>query len=62
MIPHMSIVQRIIAWLLWRFEGFGSVESAEFDVIQHPELLRCASLLRDYWYIKNFELRGEVDA
>lgn len=60
MIPYMSIVHRIIAWLLWHFEGFDSVESAEFDVIHHPELLKCASLLRDYWYIKNAELyKGE---
>lgn len=56
MIPYLSIGQRIIAWLLWKFERFDSVESAEFDVLHHPELLRCASLLRDYWYIKNVKL------
>lgn len=54
MIPHMTIRQRILAWLLWRFEGFDSMETAELE-IRHPELLKCASLLRDYWYVKNAE-------
>ena len=62
MIPRLTIGQRIIAWLLWRFERFESVEGAEFEVM-HPELLRCSSLLRDYWYVKNAklgELRGDA--
>ena len=53
MIPRMTIKQRIIAWLLWRFEQFDSVGNAEFSILIHPELLRCVSLLSDYWYIKN---------
>ena len=58
MIPILTLRQRIIAWLLWRFEGFDSVDDAEFDVIEMPQLLRCASLLRDYWYVKKAK---EVD-
>lgn len=52
MIPYLTIRQRIIAWLLWRFECFDSMETAEFEILGHPELLRCSSLLRDYWYVK----------
>lgn len=52
MIPHLTILQRIIAWLLWRFERFDSEETAEFNILRYPELLCCASLLRDYWYVK----------
>lgn len=55
MTPYLSIVQRVIAWLLWRFEGFDSDETAAFEILEHPELLRCASLLRDYWYAKRAE-------
>lgn len=53
MIPHMTIRQRIIAWLLWRFERFGSMENAEFSILYSPQTLLCVSLLSDYWYIKN---------
>lgn len=52
MIPYMSVFWRIVAWLLWRFEGFDSTETAEFEILEHPELLHCASILRDYWYIR----------
>ena len=52
MIPYLTIRQRIIAWLLWQFERFDSMETAEFEILDHPELLRCSSLLRDYWYVK----------
>lgn len=52
MIPFMTIRQRIIAWLLWRFERFGSEEDAEFAILKRPDFLRCSSLLRDYWYVK----------
>lgn len=53
MIPHMTIRQRIIAWLLWRFERFDSMEDAEVSIFFNTELLRCVSILGDYWYIKN---------
>ena len=63
MIPHMTIKHRIIAWLLWCFEGFDSMETAEFGIVEHPELLKCASLLREYWYVKNAKLheKGEME-
>lgn len=53
MIPYISWWRRIIAWLLWRFEGFEDMDDARFNVIEHPELLRIVSLLRDYWYDRN---------
>ena len=52
MIPYMSLFRRLIAWLLWRYEGFESLDDAAFYVLDHPDLTRVASLLRDYWYIK----------
>ena len=58
MIPYMSVFQRVVAWLLWRFEGFDSAETAEFEILEHPELLRCTSILRDYWYVRRAQ---EVD-
>ena len=59
MIPRMTIRQRIIAWLLWRFERFDSMVEAEFNILAYPELLRCVSLLSDYWYIKNAREGGD---
>lgn len=59
MIPHMTIMQCIIAWLLWRFERFDSMGEAEFSILINPELLRCVSLLSDYWYIKNAKDGGD---
>ena len=53
MIPYISWWRRIIAWLLWHFEGFEDMDDARFNVIEHPELLRIVSLLRDYWYDRN---------
>lgn len=51
MIPWLSLRQRFIAWLLWQFERFDSMETARVAV-EHPEVLRCSSLLRDYFYVK----------
>lgn len=58
MTPYISLKRRIIAWLLWHFEGYKSVDDAEFYVLQHPEVTRAASLMRDYWYAKKAK---EVD-
>ncbi|MBR2683008.1 MAG: hypothetical protein IKE22_07075 [Atopobiaceae bacterium] len=55
MIPYISWWRRIIAWLLWRFEGYESIDGARFCIIEHPELTRTACLMRDYWYAKNAE-------
>lgn len=50
MTPYLSLKRRILAWLLWHFEGFGDLDEASFYVLDHPELLRIVSLLRDYYY------------
>ena len=50
MIPYLSWTRRILAWLLWRFEGFTDLDEACFYTLDHPELLRTVSLLRDYYY------------
>ena len=38
MIPYMSVFRRIVAWLLWRFEGFDNTETAEFEVLLESAL------------------------
>ena len=43
MIPRLTLQQRIIAWLLWKLEGFDSLETADVAV-NHPEVLGCVSL------------------
>ena len=52
MIPHLNWRQRIIAWLLWHFEGYRSTDDARFNIIEHPDLSRTSCLMRDYWYAK----------
>lgn len=52
MTPYISLKRRIIAWLLWHFEGYKSVDAAEFYILKYPENTRAASLMRDYWYMK----------
>ena len=52
MIPFMTIRQRIIAWLLWRFERFDSEAVARFAILERPDFLRSTALLREYWYVK----------
>lgn len=61
MIPHLSIKQRIICWLLWRLEGFHKdAELAEMVIMHAPNLSVATSLMRDYWYgYKNPALRGD---
>lgn len=54
MTPYISLWRRVIAWLLWRFEGYDkmTMDEAGFYVLEHPEATRVASLMRDYWYAK----------
>jgi hypothetical protein len=52
MIPYMKFKTRVIAWILWKFEGFDSMDKAEFRILSHPSLLKTTSILREYFYIK----------
>lgn len=52
MIPYISLLRRMVAWLIWRYEGYESVDDAEFYIIKNPGMTRLASLMRDYWYVK----------
>lgn len=52
MTPYMSLWKRVVAWLLWRYEGFDDADEERFGVIEHPELLRTTSLMRDYHYFR----------
>lgn len=51
MIPRMSLKEKILAWLLWKLNGWNNIEDAEFDCLKHPELSRMAGLCRDRFYI-----------
>ena len=59
MIPYITWWKRIIAWLLWHFEGYEDMDDAEFYIIENPEVTRAASLMRDYWYAKRAKEVGE---
>lgn len=59
MIPRMNLRTRIIAWLLWRLEGFDSFGTAELCILRNPGMLNCASILRDYYYVKKSEVSAE---
>ena len=52
MTPYMSLWERIVAWLLWRYEGFRDEDEERFGVIEHPELLRTTSLMLTYHYFR----------
>lgn len=58
MIPYMSIPMRIIAWLLWRFNGWSDPDECSFECVEHPDLARSASVCRDYWYVKKAKKEG----
>ena len=61
MIPHIRFLERVIAWLIWHYEGYESVEDARFCIIEHPKATRVASLMRDYWYVRHArEMEVEV--
>lgn len=51
MIPYMSLKNRIIAWLLWKLNGWKTTEDAKFECINHPGLSTMVSLCRDRFYI-----------
>ena len=55
MIPHMKLWQRIVAWALWRLNGWSDPE----ECVTHPELSRVVGMMRDYWYVRHArELAG----
>ena len=61
MIPYMSLWHRIIAWALWKLEGWSDLDECRFECIEHPELSRTVGLMRDYWYFKGAKQCKESD-
>lgn len=61
MIPYMNLRTRIIAWLLWKLNGWSSLEDCRFECVQYPELSKMVSICRDRYYILNAKeyLRNE---
>lgn len=51
MIPYMSLKNRIISWLLWRLNGWRTVEDARFECLEQPGISVMVSLCRDRFYI-----------
>lgn len=52
MIPYMGLRHRIVAWLLWKLNGWSDPEKCRLECIEHPDMSITASLLRDYWYVR----------
>lgn len=55
MISRMTLRERIIAWMLWKLNGWKNAngEVVKFECLMHPELSRVVGIFRDYWYVKN---------
>ena len=53
MIPHMKLWQRIVAWALWRLNGWSDPNECRFECVEHPELSRVVGLMLDYWYVRH---------
>lgn len=52
MIPYMTLKDRIIAWLLWKFEGYRDVDEAMYE-LTNPVMAsstRALSLMRARGY------------
>lgn len=68
MIPHLTIRERIIAWMLWHINvkhGFGGgfehpMDDAhwQFSDPDRASLLYTYGLLRDYYHIKTHRIFG----
>lgn len=52
MIPYMRLWRRIVAWALWKLNGWEDPDGCRTECVEHPEMSRSASLLRDYWYVR----------
>lgn len=61
MIPYMSLAQKLIAWLLWRFNGWDprDPDGCRFECMKHPEISRAVGLMRDYWYVRSAKAMRE---
>ena len=53
MIPYMKLWQRIVAWALWRLNGWHDPEECRFECMTHPELSRVVGMMRDYWHVRH---------
>ena len=51
MIPYMSLKNRIISWLLWKLNGWRTLEDARFECLEAPDVTTMAGLCRDRFYI-----------
>lgn len=60
MSPYMGIWARILAWVLWRLNGWKDPDECYFECIEHPELSGTASLARDYWYVRKARKHEEM--
>lgn len=61
MIPRLSLRERILAWLIWRYEGFDDYDmDLVFTLLNRPSLLSTRGLLLDYWYIRKARESGDA--
>jgi hypothetical protein len=47
----MSLKNRIISWLLWKLNGWKTLEDARFECLEAPDVTTMAGLCRDRFYI-----------
>lgn len=52
MIPHMGLKSRLIAWLLWKVNGWSDPDECRFECLERPCDTRMAALCVDYWYVR----------
>lgn len=53
MVPHMRLRDRIIAWLLYKLNGWSELDECAPEVFSTPECSRMVGICRDYWYVRN---------
>ena len=51
MIPVITVWQRILGWVLWKYEGFRDCDEAT-KALSDPKWLRCVTLLDSYRYVR----------
>lgn len=53
MVPYMRLRDRIIAWLLYKLNGWSELDECSSEVFGAPECSRMVGICRDYWYVRN---------
>ena len=52
MTPRMRLWQRVVAWAMWRLNGWKDPEGCKRECLLIPETSRVVGLMRGYWYVR----------